>query len=132
MTVKSYFAGEQVEAVVDTGASASVVGKRLAHKLGIWKRIRKVKVMQGDGSHLGGNFVVNTTFKVRDSSTVLGKFAMDAEVLDIGNRDVILGLSLLAENRFSVDTQDRCLRNVNTGQVISCSVRWISELLIME
>ena len=65
-------------------------------------------------------------------SSILGKFAMDAEVLDIGNRDVILGLSWLTENRFSLHTQDRCLRNVNTGQVITCSVRCIPENLIME
>ena len=88
-----YLAGEEVEAVVDTGASASVVGKCLACKLQIWKRARKVKVRQGDGSLVGGNFVVDTTFNVMDSSSVLGKFAMDIEVLDIGNRDVILGLS---------------------------------------
>ena len=50
--VKVHLAGEEVEAVVDTGASASVVGKRLARKLGIWKRARKVKVRQGDGSYL--------------------------------------------------------------------------------
>ena len=37
--------------------------------------------------------MVNTSFKVMDSSSVLGKCAMDAEVLDIGNRDVILGLT---------------------------------------
>ena len=113
--VQLHLAGEEVEAVVDTGASASVVGKRLACKLGIWKRARRVKVRQGDGSSSEGNFVVNTTFKVRELSSVLGKFAMDAEVLDIGNRDVILGLSWLTENGFSVDTQDRCLRNFNTG-----------------
>ena len=47
---------------------------------------------------------MNTMFKKMDSSWVLGKFAMDAEVLDIGNRDVILGLSWLTENGFSVDT----------------------------
>ena len=81
---------------------------------------------------MGGNFVVNMVFKVMDSSLVLGKFGMDAEVLDIGNRDVILRLSWLTENGFSVDPQDRCLRNVNTGQVIPCSVRWIPEVLIME
>ena len=40
---------------------------------------------------------MNTTFKVMDLCSVLGKFAMDAEVLDIGNRDVILGLSWLTE-----------------------------------
>ena len=78
---------------MDTGASASVVGKRLARKLGIWKRARKVKVRQGGVSSLEGNFVMHTTFKVMDLSSVLGKFAMDAEVLDIGNRDVILELS---------------------------------------
>ena len=93
-----------MEAVVDTGASASVVGKRLARKLGIWRRARKIKVRQGDRSSLGGNFVVYTSFKVMDSSSVLGKFAIDAEVLDIGNRDVILGLSWLTENGFLVDT----------------------------
>ena len=31
-----------------------------------------------------------------------------------------------------MDTQDRCLRNVNTGRVIPGSVRWIPEVLIME
>ena len=132
MTVKIHLAGEEVEAVVDTGARASVVGRRLARKLRIWKRAMKIKVRQGDGSFLGGNLVVNTLLKVMDSSSVLGKFAMDAEVLDIGNRDVILGLSWLTENRFSVDTQDRCLRNVNSGQIIPCSVSWIPEGLIVE
>ena len=76
--------------------------------------------------------MVNTTFKVIDLSSVLGKFAMDAEVLDIGNRDVTLGLSWWTENGLLVDTEDRCLRNVNSGQVIPYSVRWIPEVLIIE
>ena len=108
---------------MNTGASASVVGKPLACKLGIWKRAWKVKIRHGDGSSLVGNFVVNTTFKEMNLCSVLGKFAMGAEVWDIGNSDVILGLSWLTESGFPVDTQDRCLRNVNTGQVIPCSVR---------
>ena len=78
-----------MEAVVDVGASASVVGKCLTLDLGIGKRARKVKVRQRDGSSLGGNFVLNTMFKIKDSSLVLGKFAIDKEVLDIGNRYVI-------------------------------------------
>ena len=45
-----HLVGQEVEAGVDMGASVSVVGKRLAHKLGIWKRASKVKVKQGDGS----------------------------------------------------------------------------------
>ena len=76
--------------------------------------------------------MVNTTFKTMDSSSVLGKFVMDVNVLDIGNRDVILGLSWLRKNEFSLDTQDECLRNVIAGQVIACSVRWIPEVLVME
>ena len=82
-----------------------------------------MKVRQGDESYLGANFVVNATFKFMNSSLVLGKFAMDAEVLYMGNWDVVLGLSWLTENGFSVDTQDRCLRNVSTRQLFSCSVR---------
>ena len=93
-----HLVGKEVEAVVNTEASASVVGKCLARNLGIWKRARNVKVRQGDGSSLGGNFVLNTTFKVMDSSLILDECAMDAEVLDIKNRDLILGLSRLTEN----------------------------------
>ena len=127
-----HLAGEEVEVVGDTGASASVVGKRVARKLGIWKSAKKVKVRHRNGSYMGGNFVVNARCKVMDFSLVVGKFAMDAEVLDIRNRNAILGLSWWTEKGFSVDTQDRCLTNINTGQVIPCSVRWIPEVLIME
>jgi predicted aspartyl protease len=109
---------------VDSGASAPVVGQRLATKLGVWKRARKVLVKQGDGSHLsGGNFVINTGFKVFSSGMELGKFSLDAEVLDIGKKDVVLGLSWLKENGFVVDPVGRCLRNISTGLVIPCSVR---------
>ena len=132
LTVNLHLAREEVEVVVDTGARASVVGKHLERKLGRWKRPKKFKVRQGDGSYQEGNFVANTTFKVMDSSSILGEFAMDAEILDIGNRNVILGFYWLTENGFSVVTQDRCLRNVNTGQVIPCSGKWIPEVLIME
>ena len=93
MTVKLHLVGEEVQAVVDAGASASVVGKCPARKLVMWKRARKVKVRLGDGSSLGGNFVVNTSFKVMYSSLVMCKYAVDAEVLDNGNRNVILRLS---------------------------------------
>ena len=53
------------------------------------------------------------------------KFSLDAEVLDIGNEDCILGLTWLTEDGFLVDTQERCLRNAISGLVIPCSVRWI-------
>ena len=124
---------------MDCAASAPVVGKRLAKKLGVWKRARKVNVSQGDGSHLSaGNVIVNTSFKVLDlvssttSPTVLAKFSLDAEVLDIGNKDCILGLSWLTENGFLVDTQERCLRNAIAGLVIPCSVRWIPSVTVLD
>ena len=43
LMVKLHLAGEEVEELVDRGASTSVVGKRLANKLERWKRVRKVK-----------------------------------------------------------------------------------------
>ena len=113
--IKLHLVREEIEVVVNTGASALVVEKGLVYKLGIWKRVRKDKIKQGDGRSLGGNFVVNTLLKVMDGSSVLSKFGMDIEVLDIGNRKVILGVSGLTENGFLVDTQDRCLRNINSG-----------------
>ena len=48
LTGKVHIVGEEVEAIVDSGASAPVVAKQLACKLGIWKRANKVKVKQGD------------------------------------------------------------------------------------
>ena len=68
--VKLHLAGEEIEVVVGTGASALVVGKCLACKLGIRKRVSKVKVRQVDGNSLGGNFVENTTFKVSSRSVL--------------------------------------------------------------
>jgi len=80
--------------VVDCGASAPVIGERIAKKLGCLKRARKVKVRQGDGSTLsGGNYVVNTMIKIWSGKEILGRYTLDAELLDIGKRDVILGLS---------------------------------------
>ena len=104
MKVNLHLVGEEVEAVVNTRASASVVGKCLVCKFGIGKRARKFKVKQKDGCLLEGNFVVNTIFKVKDSSLVLGKLGMNADVSDIGNTDISLQLSWLTENEFLVDT----------------------------
>ena len=67
-----------------------------------------------------------------DSFLSWDRFAMDAEVCNIGNTDMILVLSWWMENGFSVNTQDRCLKNVISGQVIPCSARWIPEVLIIE
>ena len=82
--------------------------------------------------------MVNTSFEVFDfvtsptSSTVLCKFSLDAEVLDIGNKDRILGVSWLTVNAFLVDTSERCLRNAISGLVIPCSVSWISLVTVLD
>ena len=57
-----------------------------------------------------------------NSLLVSAKFVMNIEVADIGNRYTMLGLSWLAENRFLMDTHDRCLRNVNSGCMILCAI----------
>jgi len=132
LTVRITIVGEEVDAVVDTGASATVIGERIAKKLGCWKRARKVKVRQGDGSTLtGGKYVVNTTFKVFSEGSLLGRFTLDAEVLDMGKRDIILALSWLEEHGFWVDTQGRCLRKDLSGLVIPCSIRRIPSVSVL-
>jgi len=126
-------AGEEVEAIVDCAASATVVGERLAKKMCVWKRARKVNVKQGNGTNRsGGNFVVNTMIQILQDKVFISKFSLDTEVLDIGNKDLILSLSWLVENGFMVDTEGRCLRNVNTGIVIKCSVRWIPSVTSLD
>ena len=78
---------------MDTIASALVLEKWLAHTLGIWTRLRKVKIMKEDGSFLEAKLIVNTVFQAIDSYLVSCKFAIDAKLLDIGNMDIIYILS---------------------------------------
>ena len=81
---------------------------------------------------------MNTSCEVFDlvssptSPTVLRKFSLDAEVWDIGNKDCICGLSWLTENGLLVDTQERCLRDTISSLVISCSVRWIASVTVLD
>ena len=81
---------------------------------------------------------MNTCFKGFDlvssptSPTVLGKFSLYAEVLDIGNKNCILRLSWLTENGFLDDTQQRYLRHTISGLVIPCSVRWIPSVNVLD
>ena len=67
-----------------------------------------------------------------DSSFVLGIFVIDVEVYDVGNLDIILGLSWLTENEFSVNMQDRWLRNVCPDLVIPYLVRRIASVYSMQ
>ena len=86
----------------------------------------------------GGNFIVNTSFKVFDfitsptSATVLRKLSLDAEVLYIRNKDSVLSLSWLTANGFFVATHEGYLRNRISGLVIPCSVRCIPSVTILD
>lgn len=51
--------------------------------------------------------VVNRLFSIMDSSSVLHKFVINAEVLHMGNRYLIWGMFWLIENWFSLDIEDR-------------------------
>ena len=66
------------------------------------------------------------------SPTVLGKFSLYGEVLVIGNKDCILGLSCLTKNGFLVDTQEYCLRNAISCLIIPWSVRWIHSVPVLD
>ena len=99
MVIVCFHGGIRAEAVLDTAASGPVVNPKLAKKIGSLKRRTKARISQVDGSSLkGGTQVVNTSFKFvkqENHSSIDGllNFSFDAEVLDIGQREMIIGLS---------------------------------------
>ena len=87
--------GLRIEAIIDTAASGSVVSPCLAKKIGARKRKIKANIQQADGKLLpGGNRVVNTSFSILSPTQPnrTCSFKYDAEVLEMGHRDMILGL----------------------------------------
>ena len=132
MTVPIKIAGTIVEAVIDCGASGPVVGRTIACRMGIWKRVRKINIRQADGTKIkGGHYVVNTSFvfpgaiggpiSAENQDHNFNKFPLDAEVFDIGQKDVVLDLSWLKENNFSVDIPNSQIISA-TGVIIPCTV----------
>ena len=127
--------GIRAEAVIDTAASRPVVCPKLGKKLGILQRISAARILQADGGTLkGGKQVVNTSFKFLRSSkscspTVpineLTDFEFNAEVLEMGPREMILGLSWLEENDFHIDTHGRKLYRHEGDLQIQCRERLI-------
>ena len=93
--------------------------------MGIWRRAKKVNVRQVDKSRVkGGKYVVNASFVtscIQNNILKPTKFVLDAEVFDIRHRDVILGLSWLQENGFSVDIPNSRLINSSSNMVIPCT-----------
>src|SRR5258705_7910514 len=99
MAIPIIIVGQEVEAIVDCGASGLVVGRVIASRLGVWKRARKINVRQADKSKLRrGHYVINDSITIPgatstlDTNTITKKFSLDTEVFDIGQKEVVLGL----------------------------------------
>ena len=121
-----------VEAVVDSGATGPVVGKGVAARMGIWKRATKARIRQADRSHIkGGKYIVNSSFVILGALGPFNKFSLDAEVFDIGQKEVILGLSWLKENGFSVDVSNSRLVNEISGIIIPCTTRHLLSIVLL-
>ena len=152
MTVPIQIARMTVEAVVDCGATGPVVGWTVAVRMGIWKRATKARIRQADRTHVkGGKYVVNSSFIIPGAiepqgvqvsnvavsknksspSLSFNKFSLDAEVFDIGQKNVILGLSWLKENGFCVDVPNSRLVNEISGVVIPCTTRYLPSITLL-
>ena len=110
---------------------------KLAKKIRSLKQRMKVKISQADGSSLkGGTQVVNTSFKFLVQENHLSidgllDFSFDAEVLDIGQREMIIGLSWLQENDFCIDIVKRRIWRQSDNLNIQCRERKIPPVEIM-
>ena len=127
--------GIRAEAVIDTAASGPVVNTELADKIGTLRRLTKAKISQADGNKLrGGNQVVNTSFSFISASNTSASsaFNLDAEVLDMGPREMVLGLSWLQEHDFCIDTVGKKIWREKDGIQIWCRERLIPKIEILK
>ena len=105
--------------------------------MGIWKRATKARIRQADRTHMkGGKYIVNSSFVIPGALQetplpLFNKFNLDAEVFDIGHKDVILGLSWLKENGFSVDVPNSRLVNELSRVIIPCTTRHIPSVTLL-
>ena len=79
-----------VGAVIDSGASAPVMSPEVTEKLGWEKREQPIRITQADGTKLESRHIIYTQFSIGNR-----EFQLDAEVLDIGSRQLVIGLSWL-------------------------------------
>ena len=93
-----------VGALIDSGASAPVMSLEVAEMLGWEKREQPIRMTQADGTKLESCHIVCTQFSIGNR-----EFQLDAEVLDIGSRQLVIGLSWLRENGFILDPIKRTL-----------------------
>ena len=88
--------------------------------------------MKGGKVIVNASFVILHTMQIPASVSTPSKFSLDIEVFDLGHKDIILGLSWLHENGFSVDVPNSRLFNSTTGVVIPCRTRNIPSITLLE
>ncbi len=106
--------------LVDTGCTGTVVGKRYTGKLGKDEVFRNRVgygnvVRQANCMVLDGGYTVDSELQVLTGR----RRRLHADVLDIGNRDVISGMEWLRENKVKID----CMRNhleFEDGEIWKC------------
>ena len=116
-----------ITALIDSGASAPVMSPELANKLGYKDKGYLTRMTQADGTKLESHYMVSAQFTIGSS---LRLWQVDAEVLPIGNRQLILGLSWLRENGLSLDPIKRTLTGSNCN--ISCSKLQLPMITLVE
>ena len=79
-----------VGALIDSEASAPVMSPELAEKLGWEKREQPIRMTQADGTKLKSRHIICTQLSIGNR-----EYQLDAEVLDIGSRQLVIGLSWL-------------------------------------
>ncbi|MFA5275600.1 MAG: retropepsin-like aspartic protease [Candidatus Omnitrophota bacterium] len=111
ITVKALLNGElSVNLVLDTGASAIMLKKSLAEKLGIILDKPDAKVTLADGKKVDAKHVILQSVKVQDSSVsnVDAVMLMD-EDSSLGPVDGLLGMSYLKHFSFKIDRKSKKL-----------------------
>ena len=115
-----------VRALIDSGASAPVMSPELAEKLGCQPRPGPpIWMTQADGTKLESDRMVSTKLCMRNR-----EFQLDAEVLDLGGRQLVIGLSWLRENGFILDPVKRTLEKA--GCVVQCSELNLPKVALIE
>ena len=103
-----------VKALIDSGASAPVISPKLAERLGCQPRKCYIRMTQANGTKLVSCRMISTKLCMRNR-----EFQLDAAVLNLGERQLVIGLSWLRENGFILDPVKRTLEKA--GCVVQCS-----------
>ena len=85
-----------------------------------------MRMTQADGSKLESRQIVSTQFSMEDENQ---EFKVDAEVLNIGARQFIIGLSWLRENGFSINPVKRTLSR--PGYTVKCVELKLSQIIMI-